>query len=102
MELCLELLSGGELVLEIGFGSRVSFLNLSRLYREIYGLDLESDCTGVAACFAARGIAAQLVNGSVFDLPYPMIFLTLFCRSASMSASSRKTRIGPAGKYGGY
>jgi ubiquinone/menaquinone biosynthesis C-methylase UbiE len=71
VELCLELLPGGERVLEVGFGSGVSFLNLAELYREIYGLDLESDCTGVAACFAARGIAAQLVNGSVFDLPYP-------------------------------
>src|SRR5262249_40303023 len=42
VELCLELLPGGERVLEVGFGSGVSFLNLSGLYREIYGLDLEA------------------------------------------------------------
>ena len=71
VELCLELLPGGERVLEVGFGSGVSFLNLSGLYREIYGLDLEADCQGVSACFAARGVTAQLINGSVLELPYP-------------------------------
>jgi len=70
VELCLELLPGGERVLEVGFGSGVSFLNLSGLYREIYGLDLEADCQGVSACFAARGVTAQLINGSVLELPY--------------------------------
>ena len=71
VELCLELLPGGERVLEVGFGSGVSFLNLSGLYREIYGLDLEADCQGVSACFAARGVTAQLINGSVLEMPYP-------------------------------
>ena len=34
VELCLEELEGGERVLEVGFGSGLSFLNLRELYRE--------------------------------------------------------------------
>src|SRR5262249_26930564 len=74
VELCLELLPGGERVLEVGFGSGVSFLNRARLCREIYGLALEADCQGVSACFAARGVTTQLINGSVLELPYPNNF----------------------------
>ncbi len=53
IELCLDQLAGGQSVLEVGFGSGVSFLNLSQLYREIHGIDLTADTRHVGEMFAA-------------------------------------------------
>jgi ubiquinone/menaquinone biosynthesis C-methylase UbiE len=58
-------------VLEVGFGSGVSFLNLSQLYQEIYGLDLTADTRKVGEMFANLGIQTDLRNGSLLELPYP-------------------------------
>lgn len=71
IELCLEQLTGGQSVLEVGFGSGVSFLNLSQLYQEIHGLDLTADARQVCEMFASLGIQTDLRNGSVLELPYP-------------------------------
>jgi len=71
IELCLEQLTGGQSVLEVGFGSGVSFLNLSQLYQEIHGLDLTADAHKVSEMFASLGIQTELRNGSVLELPYP-------------------------------
>ena len=71
IELCLEQLTGGQSVLEVGFGSGVSFLNLSQLYQEIHGLDLTADAHKVVEMFASLGIQTELRNGSVLELPYP-------------------------------
>ncbi|MCX7681710.1 MAG: class I SAM-dependent methyltransferase [Anaerolineae bacterium] len=70
VELCLAELRGGERVLEVGFGSGVSFLNLHDLYREIYGLDLEASVEAVAALFRSLGVEVCLQNGNVLDMPY--------------------------------
>ena len=71
IELCLEQLTGGQAVLEVGFGSGVSFPNLSQLYQEIHGLDLTADTRQVGEMFAGLGIQTELRNGSVLDMPYP-------------------------------
>jgi ubiquinone/menaquinone biosynthesis C-methylase UbiE len=71
IELCLEQLTGGQSVLEVGFGSGVSFLNLSQLYQEIHGLDLTADVHKVGEMFANLGIQTELRNGSVLEMPYP-------------------------------
>jgi len=71
IELCLEQLAGGHSVLEVGFGSGVSFLNLSQLYQEIHGLDLTADTQQVSEMFAGLGIQTELRNGSVLEMPYP-------------------------------
>jgi ubiquinone/menaquinone biosynthesis C-methylase UbiE len=70
VERCLSELSGGSRVLEIGFGSGVTFLNLSEMYKEIHGLDLTADLGPVAAPFERRGIRPFLKNGDVLKLPY--------------------------------
>ena len=70
IELCLAECRGGARVLEVGFGSGVTFLNLHELYHEIYGLDLTASTRQVSAVFAARGITTQLQNGDVLDMPY--------------------------------
>ena len=71
IELCFEQLTGGQAVLEVGFGSGVSFLNLSQLYQEIHGLDLTADVRQVGEMFASLGIQTELRNGSVLEMPYP-------------------------------
>ena len=71
VEMCLAECSGGERVLEIGFGSGATFLNLAEKYREIHGLDLTASVDEVKRVFDARGIHTDLRNGSVLRMPYP-------------------------------
>jgi ubiquinone/menaquinone biosynthesis C-methylase UbiE len=71
VEMCLEQCAGGERVLEIGFGTGLTFLNLSKLYREIHGLDLTADAARVSGVFSKRGIATDLRQGNVLNMPYP-------------------------------
>jgi len=71
IELCLEQLTGGQSVLEVGFGSGVSFLYLSQFYQEIHGLDLTADTRQVEEMFANLGVQTKLRNGSVLEMPYP-------------------------------
>jgi ubiquinone/menaquinone biosynthesis C-methylase UbiE len=70
VELCLGQCSGGRRVLEVGFGSGLSFLNLHELYEEIHGLDLNAPAAQVADVFKRKGIETKLLNGSVLQMPY--------------------------------
>jgi ubiquinone/menaquinone biosynthesis C-methylase UbiE len=71
IELCLAELKGGQSVLEIGFGSGVSFFNLHELYEEIYGLDLTADTQLITDFFKTKNISANLKNGNILSMPYP-------------------------------
>ena len=70
VEICLGECSGGKRVLEVGFGSGVSFLNLALTYAEIYGIDLTSDIEAVGAVFQKRNLDVKLCNGNVTQMPY--------------------------------
>jgi ubiquinone/menaquinone biosynthesis C-methylase UbiE len=70
VELCLGQLTGGGRILEIGFGSGVTFFNLHDQYREIYGLDLTASVNEVSEFFGKRGIETVLKNGNILGLPY--------------------------------
>ena len=70
IELCLAECTGGRRVLEVGFGSGVTFPNLSESYEEIHGLDLTTSVEQVANVFTARQIVTHLVNASVLSMPY--------------------------------
>jgi SAM-dependent methyltransferase len=71
VEMCLAELRGGEKILEIGFGSGVTFLNLRERYHEIYGLDLTTQIEPVAELWREQGLDVHLRNGSVLEMPYP-------------------------------
>ena len=71
LEMCLEELPGGESVLEVGFGSGVSFRNLAAKYERISGLDLGVDIHQIGSFWLGRGIATELMSGSVLEMPYP-------------------------------
>lgn len=70
VELCLGQCRGGGKVLEIGFGTGLSFLNLNETYREIHGLDLTAEVDVVAEVFRRHGVQTHLQNGSVLQMPY--------------------------------
>ena len=70
VELCLAECRGGERVLEVGFGSGLSFLNLSDRYREIHGLDLTVAVNDVQTVFDRLGIHTILRNGDILSMPY--------------------------------
>ena len=70
VELCLAECKGGDSILEVGFGSGLTFLNLNEMYQKIYGLDLSCDVQEVARVFALLGIHPDLRNGNVLDMPY--------------------------------
>jgi ubiquinone/menaquinone biosynthesis C-methylase UbiE len=70
IEMCLAECTGGKRVLEIGFGSGLTFMNLREQYQEIHGLDLTADAPAVQSAFAARGVVVNLRTGSVLEMPY--------------------------------
>jgi ubiquinone/menaquinone biosynthesis C-methylase UbiE len=70
VELCLAECPGGLRVLEVGCGAGVTFLNLHKSYREIYGLDLTMRVDEVAATFENLKIPVHLKNGSILQMPY--------------------------------
>jgi ubiquinone/menaquinone biosynthesis C-methylase UbiE len=70
VELCLAECKGGDSILEVGFGSGLTFLNLNAMYKKIYGLDLSCDVEEVAQVFAPLGIRPELRNGNVVHMPY--------------------------------
>ena len=67
---CVELLPAGERVLEVGYGSGVSFLNLSRRFREIHGLDVHARADEVSRSFTTAGLDLRLRRGSIEKTPY--------------------------------
>lgn len=71
VELCLSELKPGERILEVGFGSGVTFLNLNKLYREIHGIDTSADVELVSGIFDREQVKTFLKNGSVLSMPYP-------------------------------
>lgn len=71
VELCLGECLGGERVLEVGYGSGVTFLNLHDHYQEIHGIDLDADPEQVSSTFAQHGIPTDLRQGNLLALDYP-------------------------------
>jgi SAM-dependent methyltransferase len=69
---CIELLPPGERVLELGYGSGVSFLNLAERFGEINGIDVHDRAEEVARSFAGSGIRPRLRlrQGTITALPY--------------------------------
>ena len=71
VERCLNELTGGGRVLEVGFGSGVTFFNLNNMYKEIHGLDLTANIELIKEAFSTLGVRTFLRNGDILNLPYP-------------------------------
>ncbi len=70
VEMCLEQCSGGNRVLEVGYGTGVSFFNLAKKYREIHGVDLKANADQIASLFESKGLKVALQQGDLLNLPY--------------------------------
>ncbi len=71
VELALGECTGGEKVLEVGFGTGLAFPNLHEMYKEIHGIDLTADIEAVQSVFAPLNIPLFLEKGDVLNMPYP-------------------------------
>jgi ubiquinone/menaquinone biosynthesis C-methylase UbiE len=71
VELCLNVCAGGEKILEVGFGTGLTFLNLADKYKEIHGVDLTADMDKVKRAFDTIGVSTILKTGDILALPYP-------------------------------
>jgi SAM-dependent methyltransferase len=71
VELCLTELTGGTRVLEVGFGSGLTFRNLQRKYERVYGIDKDVDPDMVTEFFRGKGMDVDLRKGTVIHLPFP-------------------------------
>lgn len=56
--------------LEIGYGAGAVLLSLAPAVTELHGIDLDASPEAVRTVLASKGHAAELVQGSVYDLPY--------------------------------
>ena len=70
VELALNECSGGERVLEVGFGTGLAFPNLHDIYKEIHGIDLTVDIHAVKSVFESMNIPLFLEKGDVVKMPY--------------------------------
>ena len=70
VELALGECTGGERVLEVGFGTGLAFPNLHDVYKEIHGIDLTADIHAVQSVFEPTGIPLFLEKGDVLKMPY--------------------------------
>lgn len=70
VELALGECTGGECILEVGFGTGLAFPNLHEMYKEIHGIDLTADIHAVQSVFEPTGIPLFLEKGDVLNMPY--------------------------------
>lgn len=70
VELALNECPGGERILEIGYGSGLTFLNLAERYKEIHGLELFSNPQQVEEMWKKHGVETDLKQGDLLSLPY--------------------------------
>lgn len=70
VELALHECSGGDSILEVGFGSGVTFLNLVKRYKKIHGIDLHADPEAVTSMWNNYGVKPILREGNLLALPY--------------------------------
>ena len=70
VEIALEECTGGDRVLEVGFGTGLAFPNLHDGYKEIHGIDLTADVDTVKSLFEPMGIPLFLEKGDVLKMPY--------------------------------
>ena len=69
---CLGECRGGNRILEVGFGSGLTFANLSEMYEEIYGIE-KNNPVNIAKTekrFVNKGIHVHLTCGDLLELPY--------------------------------
>jgi 2-polyprenyl-3-methyl-5-hydroxy-6-metoxy-1,4-benzoquinol methylase len=57
--------------LEVGYGAGAVLLAMAPAAAELHGIDLDADPASVGELLAQKRVEAELVKGSVYELPYP-------------------------------
>lgn len=70
IDVSMSLIGRGKRVLEVGFGSGTSFLELSTRFTEIHGLDMHPYGAAVKNIFTSVGINVQICRASILHAPY--------------------------------
>ncbi len=70
VELALGECTGGDRILEVGFGTGLAFPNLHDNYKEIHGIDLTADIKAIESVFKPLNIPLFLKKGDVTKMPY--------------------------------
>lgn len=70
VDVSLRFIGRGKRVLEVGYGSGTSFLELSTRFEEIHGLDTHDYGPAIKEIFAHEGIKVTLTQGSILNPPY--------------------------------
>jgi ubiquinone/menaquinone biosynthesis C-methylase UbiE len=70
IDVAMSLIGKGTRVLDVGFGSGTSFLELSTRFDNIYGLDMHQYGGVIKEIFVREGIDVRLSEGSILDPPY--------------------------------
>jgi cyclopropane fatty-acyl-phospholipid synthase-like methyltransferase len=71
IDLAMNLIGTGKRVLEIGYGSGTSLLELNSRFDEVHGVDLHQYGSWIRNVFAEQQIAVNLVRASILEPPYP-------------------------------
>ncbi len=62
--------TGGESVLEVGFGTGLAFINLCDMYFEIHREDITADINQVCSVYNDLGMQTYLKKGDILSKPY--------------------------------
>jgi len=71
IDVAMKLIGNGKRVLEIGYGSGTSLMELNSRFDKIHGLDLHKYGSWIREVFARQNILVNLVRASILDPPYP-------------------------------
>jgi len=70
VDVAMSLIGKGSRVLDVGFGSGTSFLELNARFDNIYGLDTHQYGGVIKEIYKREGIDVRLSEGSILDPPY--------------------------------
>lgn len=70
VDVAMSLIGKGHRVLDVGFGSGTSFLELNARFDNIYGLDMHQYGGNIKEIYGREGVSVRLSEGSILDPPY--------------------------------
>jgi SAM-dependent methyltransferase len=88
-----------ESLLEVGYGSGILLPELSRRARRVAAVDVHGECDAVDRALRALGVAVELRQASLFELPYPADeFTAVVCLSVLEHLTELDAAFGELGR----